>query len=197
MDMPAMTRMFIATSLGGSRALLVLLPILLPLAFCWFALSRLPWAEQCLYPVPLLGPVWRWQGLVEFSRLMGLLLGQDVPLPEALRVTGDAMRSPSLKSACLASAVQIEAGSTFSDCVERYKAFPPSLKPFVDFGSRSSRPAEGFEAAAEAFQRRISVDAGLWEVVIPPMMLVLVGGFVGFMVVSLFLPLLSLITTLS
>jgi len=196
-DMPAMTQLFIATSLQGTRVLLVLLAILLPLAFFWFVLPRPRWAVRCLYRVPFLGPVWRWQGLVEFSRLMGLLLNQDVPLPEALRLTGDGMQSPSLKVACLESAVQVEAGNTLLDCVRKQRAFPPSLTPFVDFGSQSSRLSDGFEAAAEAFQQRINVDARLWEIVIPPLMLVLVGGFIGFMVISLFLPLISLITTLS
>ena len=193
-DLPMMTQSFIAMSQGGSRLLLVILAMAMPALFCWAVLPRPPWAEQYLFRVPFLGPVWRWQGLVEFSRLMGMLLAQDVPLPEALRLTGDGMRAADLKAACLESAVRIEAGTPFADCVKRQRAFPPSLEPFVDFGSQSSRPADGFEAAAEAFQSRIDVDAGLWEIVIPPMMLVLVGGFVGFMVISLFLPLLSLIT---
>ena len=196
-DLPAMTQLFIATSLRGTRVLLVVLAILLPLVFFWFVLPRPLWAERCLYRVPFLGSVWRWQGLVEFSRLMGLLLDQDVPLPEALRLTSDGMQSPILKVACLESAVQVEAGTTFLDCVKMQRAFPPSLTPFVDFGSQSSRLSDGFEAAAEAFQRRINVDAGLWEIVIPPIMLVLVGGFAGSMVISLFMPLISLITSLS
>ena len=197
MDLPAITRLFIATSLQGTRVLLVLLAILLPLLFFWFVLPRPPWAVRCLYRVPFLGSLWRWQGMVEFSRLMRLLLDQDVPLPEALRLTADGMRSPRLKVACLESAVQVEAGNTLSYCVKMQKGFPPSLKPFVDFGSQSSRLSDGFEAAAEAFQQRIGVDARLWEIVIPPIMLVLVGGFAGSMVVSLFLPLVSLITYLS
>ena len=196
-DLPAMTVFFIATSIGGTRVLIIMLAILAPLLLLWLVMHRQRWAVRCLYRAPFLGSIWRWQGLVEFSRLMGLLLDQDVPLPEALRLTSDGMRSPALQAACLESAVLIEAGNTFSDCVRRQQAFPPSLKPFVDFGSQSSRLSDGFEAAAEAFQRRISVDARLWEIVIPAMMLVFVGGFVGFMVISLFLPLISLITTLS
>lgn len=196
-DLPAMTKFFIAASAAGTRMLLVTLAILLPLIFFWLFLPRPLWVVRWLYRVPFLGPVWKWQGLVEFSRLMGLLLDQDVPLPEALRLTSDGMRSPILKAACLESALRVEAGTSFSDCVKSQRAFPPSLKPFVDFGSQSSRLSDGFAAAAEAYQRRISVDAGLWEIVVPPMVLVLISGFVGFMVISLFMPLISLITTLS
>ena len=195
--LPPMTVVFIAASINGTRVLIVLSAILVPLLLAWLVLPRPRWAARCLYRVPFLGPVWKWQGLVEFSRLMGLLLDQDVPLPDALRLTSDGMRSPGLKVACLESAARVEAGEAFSDCVERHRAFPATLKPFVDFGDRSSRPAEGFEAAAEAFGRRISVDAKLWEIVIPPIMLVLVGSFVGVMVISLFMPLISLISSLS
>ena len=196
-DLPAITVLFLATSIGGTRALTVLLMILVPLLLLWLVLPRPRWATRCLYSIPFVGAVWKWQGLVEFSRLMGLLLAQDVPLPEALRLAGDGVRSPALEEACLKSAAQVEAGEAFIDCIERQKAFPPTLRPFVDAGNQLSRPSEGFEAAAEVFQKRISVDAALWEIVIPPLMLVLIGGFVGFMVVSLCLPLISLITNLS
>ena len=117
-------------------------------------------------------------------------------MPEALRLTSDGMRSPDLRAACLESAARVEAGDTFSDCIQSQRAFPATLKPFVDFGSQSSRPAEGFEAAAEVFKSRIGVDATLWEVIVPPLVLVLTGGFVGFLVISLLLPFLGLIQNL-
>ncbi len=196
-DLPAMTVFFIATTTNGTNILTVLMAIMGPLFLAWLVLPRPRWATCWIYSVPFVGAVWKWQSLAEFSRLMGLLLSQDVPLPEALRLTGEGMRSPLLEAACLESAVRIEAGDAFIDCIAREKEFPPTLGPFVDMGNQLSRPSEGFEAAAEVFKRRISVDAALWEVVIPPMMLVLIGAFVAFMVISLLLPMLSLITSLS
>jgi type II secretory pathway component PulF len=196
-EIPSMTMLLISMSTNGTRILVAILVILVPLLLLWLVMPRPHWVVRCLYQVPFLGSIWKWQGLVEFSRLMGLLLAQDVPMPEALRLTSDAVRSPDLQAACLKSATRIEAGGTFSDCIERYQAFPATLKPFVDFGNQSSRPAEGFEAAAEVYKRRIGVDATLWEIVIPPLMLVLIAGFVGFLVISMLLPMISLITTLT
>ena len=44
------------------------------------ALAR--WIWPMLYRIPIIGPVFRWSHLVQFGRLMGLLLGQQVPLPD-------------------------------------------------------------------------------------------------------------------
>ena len=43
------------------------------------------WLQPFLYAIPLVGPILRWSRLCEFSRLMAVLLEQQVPLPEALR----------------------------------------------------------------------------------------------------------------
>ena len=196
-DMPPMTVFFIATSTSGARTLIVLVLLLVPLLLLWLVLPRPRWAVRWIYALPFLGAIWKWQALVEFSRLMGLLLDQDVPMPEALRLTSDGIRSPALQTACLKSAARIEAGDTLADCIDRHPAFPATLKPFLDFGSQSARPAEAFEAAAEVFKRRIGVNATLWEIIIPPLMLVLIGGFVGSMVVALFMPMIGMFSTLS
>jgi type II secretory pathway component PulF len=196
-DMPGITVFFIHTSKNLTPVLIVFLTVLAAFLLPWLVIPRPRWITRCLYSAPFLGTVWKWQALVEFSRLMSLLIAEDVPMADALRLTSDGIQSPGLRAACLKSAARIEAGDTFSDCVDRQRAFPATLGPFVEFGNQSSRPAQGFAAAAEAFQRRIRVVARLWENIIPPVMLVLVGGFVGTMIIAMFMPLVGITMTLS
>ena len=87
--------------------------------------------RRVFYAVPLVGPVWRWAGLFNFSRLMALLLGQQVPLPSALRLTAAGLRESDLAAACREAAEEVEAGRSLSECLAEFWQFPPSLRPLV------------------------------------------------------------------
>jgi type II secretory pathway component PulF len=196
-DLPQATVACIWMSTTGARMAMVLVSVLVLGLAPLLLLRKTVWLERMFYELPVLGPMWRWQGLVEFANLMEILLAHQVPLPEALRLTADGVRGADLAAACRKSAARIEAGETLSHCVSELRAFPPTLKPFVDSAAESSRPAAAFEAAAEMFRRRISLDMTLWEVVVPPAILAAIGCSIGFMVIALFMPLISLIQNLT
>jgi type II secretory pathway component PulF len=156
-----------------------------------------PELQRVCYRLPIIGPVWRWQSLVDFSRLMHLLLDRQVPMVEALRLTADGLRWSDLAAASRACAADVERGAGLSESIARYREFPASIHPVIASGIRSQRPAEGFAAAADMYRRRAGVDAMLWETILPPIILVLVAMGLGLLVLSMFLPLIKLISSLS
>lgn len=108
-DMPPITMLFIETSNNLTPVLIVFLVVLAALLLPLLVIPRPRLITRCLYSVPFIGTIWKWQALVEFSRLMGLLIAADVPMAEALRLTSDGILSPDLRTACLKSADRIEA----------------------------------------------------------------------------------------
>jgi type II secretory pathway component PulF len=156
-----------------------------------------PELQRACYRLPIIGPLWRWQSLVDFSRLMHLLLDRQVPMVEALRLTADGLRWSDLAAASRACAADVERGAGLSESIARYREFPASIHPVIASGIRSQRPAEGFAAAADMYRRRAGVDAMLWETILPPIILVLVAMGLGLLVLSMFLPLIKLISSLS
>jgi len=173
-------------------------PVLAAAALVCLALSRgAVWLRRMFYAVPLVGPVWRWAGLFNLSRLMALLLGQQVPLPSALRLTATGLREADLAAACREAAEEVEAGRSLSECLAEFWQFPPSLRPLVAWGEQASDPAAAFRAAAEMFDGRVRVGVTMLHAVLPPIVFVLIIAGVFSLIGGLFMPLISLIQNLT
>jgi len=183
---------------GPGLSAVIGLPLLLVAAFVVFGLARgAVWSRRVLYAVPLVGPMWRWAGLVNLSRLMALLLDHRVPLPRALRLTAAGLREADLSTACRGAAGRVEGGRSLSECLAEFWQFPPSLRPLVHWAEQTSNPAAAFRAGADLFSGRVQVCATLLQVVLPPIVFVLVIAGVLFFVWAMFAPLVSLIQVLT
>ena len=174
---------------------LVCLSIVVPLLL-WLA----PWAGW-LWPVlnriPIVGPLLRWSHLSQFARLMGMLLEQQVALPDALRVTAGGLRDASLARGCRRMADEVEHGRALSESMAVRRQFPASLIPVIQWGQRVAALSDAFRAAAEMFEGRIRSQGTFMEAMLLPIMFTIIGVFVGFFVIAMFMPLISFITCLS
>lgn len=159
--------------------------------------GRPMWAQGVLYQIPVVGTVWRWSRLAEFSRLMALLFDQQVPLPEALRLTAAGLSDSDLVAACRKAADRVEAGSTFPESLVGLRSFPAEILPLVEWGQYAPQPAEAMRAVTEMCEDRARTYADLLETFVSPLLFLLIVGFVGMTLVSLFLPMMSLIRWLS
>lgn len=155
------------------------------------------WAQTILYAVPVVGPLWRYCGLAEFSRLTALLLDLQVRLPDAFRVLGDGLPDSSLRAGCRRLVRHIENGMPLEEALGRLPAFPQRLQPMVGWGQRWAALPDSFRASAEMFDGHVVTQQSFLDAIVLPVMLVLVAGWVGFMTVGLMMPLISLITKLS
>jgi type II secretory pathway component PulF len=196
-DLPALTKVILALAgpgSGGYLAGLAAVMLVLGVLAAFRGQATIQWT---LYRVPVFGTLWRWNGLVEFARLMALLLDQQIALPDALRLTAGGIASVELKRACRRAAERVEAGRSPAESLGGEWAVPPSLLPLLAWGQRLPALGQAFHAAAEMFQARGRVYVTLLETVIPPVMLILIGTLVGVFVLGLFMPLMALIQKLS
>jgi type II secretory pathway component PulF len=197
MELPSMTE-FVLWFGGAGIWYFVHVVVLFAVAlYLACTLPRPYWLRRIAYVIPLIGPILRASSLVAFSRLMKILLDQRVPLSESLRMVAEGVRDPALAGACRAAARDVEAGSLLSEALAGYWQFPPTLQPLVQWGQGTSNLAEAFYAAGEMYEGRLRVRDTLLATVIPPLALLIIGFGIGFVVVSLFMPLINLISALS
>ncbi len=182
---------------SGLVTLLILFGIVLPAFVVLVYAPKPPELQRACYRFPILGPLWKWQSLVDFSRLMHLLLDRQVPLVEALRLTADGLRWSDLAEVSRACAVDVEKGMGLLESMAKYRDFPASMRPVIHSGMKAQQPAQAFEAAADMYRRRAGVDATLWEAILPPVILVIVAVGLSFLNISMFLPLIKLISSLT
>lgn len=195
--LPLMTVLIIKQSrsvtcfFAGLVGLAIAIPLLLRLA------PTATWIWPMLYRLPILGPLLRWSHLAQFARLMGVLLRQEVSLPDALRVTAAGLRDANLARGCCGVADDTERGRPLDESLAAWRQFPASLIPMIQWGLGASALPDAFGAAAEMFEGRVRSHSTLLESMLLPIVFLLVLVFVGAFVIGMFLPLISLITKLS
>ncbi len=145
----------------------------------------------------MIGPLLRWSNAAQFARLMGLMLDEQAPLPDALRLTADGLRDADLAWGCRRVADDVEQGRPLFESMATRPQFPESMIPVVEWGQRAPALPDAFRAAAEMFEGRVRSQGSLLEAILLPVMFLWIIGYVGTFVVAMFLPLISLIQHLS
>ena len=198
LSLPAMTMIIMqatwiaACVVGGGTVLLVLAVVLLA-----SSIPGPPGTAEILYAIPLVGPLWRWSRLMQFSRMMGLLIAQDTPLPEALRLTAVGIRDANLATGCRYVAADVEAGQTLAQGMASYPQFPPTMIPLIESGQRTSSLPDAFEASAEMFEDNLESQEVLMEAALTPITFFFVAGFMFLFIIAMFKPLIVMIGSLS
>jgi len=156
-----------------------------------------PGTHRFTTTMPLVGPIWLWSGTAAFSRLLATMLEYDIPLPEALRLARDGVGDPEVRDCAAVFARGVESGHSLSDLIAESKRLPASITPFVRWGERTGKLPEALRAITDMLLLRVQMRTLLLRSIAPPVVFILVGIFVGFMIISLFMPLVSLIQGLS
>ncbi len=154
-------------------------------------------ARRVLYAAPGIGRLWQWTATAEFSHLLAVLLEAGLPLPEALRLTGAGLYDANYQDACRKMSVLAEQASSLSGCLDTAPGIPNSLLPLVRWGERTGEVADSLRTAAAMFIERVRLRSVLLRSIAPPMVFVVVLVVISLSVISLFLPLISLVTSLS
>lgn len=176
--------------LGAAAVVSGLVFIAVRITFGQMAIERL-WMS-----VPLLGPIWRWRALAEFSRLMSLLLDRRLPLPVALRLAGDGAGRASLRDAGQLMAKDVDAGQPLAEAVMKCWLFPPTLIPLLAWGERMPALEEGWRAVAELCENRAQVHLDLLRTVVPPVTFLTVLILMSLMAHAYFMPLITAVRSL-
>jgi general secretion pathway protein F len=102
----------------------------------------LPVRNSLIGRLPVFGPLWRYSSWAEFCHLLALLVESELPLPEALRLTGQGIQNSDIDRACRAMANEIEQGKTLSDAMTgRAPAVKPPRGPFDHLEERLAASA--------------------------------------------------------
>ncbi|MGE0760154.1 MAG: type II secretion system F family protein [Pirellulaceae bacterium] len=152
-----------------------------------------PQVQILLGMMPLCGPLWVWSGAARFLRLLSLLLSENVPLPEALRLTGAAVENAGFQYASRLLADGVQSGQSLADLVETSGCLPASAVPLLRWGEQRGVLAEATETLAGMFTERIAGRTAWLRSVSPAVIYVLIIISLGFALTSLFLPIVSLI----
>ena len=147
--------------------------------------------------LPIFGPLMMGISLTGFARFVHVLLRQQVPLPEALRLTAASMPDANVAEVARHLANETAAGRRLSDVLAETSRLPGLLLPWIRWGEQSDRLPEAFAAIAEMCEVRVQLRITLLARVLPPLAFIVVGATAVGTISSVALPLIGIIQNLS
>jgi type II secretory pathway component PulF len=159
--------------------------------------GRAAWA-RLVYAVPVIGTTVRAARLAAFTELLGILIDNEVPLPEAFRLAGQASSDPVMAAASRQIQEQLSQGVPLGEVLRGRGLVPEWLSWMTGMAQKRGTLGESLHQIAALYRRQIEMRAALLRSVLPPFLIVaVVGGFVAVFVFALLMPMLKLLEGLS
>jgi len=191
-ELPLTTKMLLASSDFASKNWLVIIIALVGLFVglrLWFATPAGGEArDRMLMSLPAIGPVVTKATVSQFARVLGTLVFGGVPILEALEFAGlSANNRVFLRSAHLVEE-EVRAGRPIADAMRDAGAFPPVLTHMVAVGEETGDLPKMLGRVADSLD--FEVDTGMRKLVslVEPVIVLTMGTVVGFVVLSVLLP---------
>lgn len=153
--------------------------------------------DAFLLKLPIFGMLLRKIAVARFSRTLSTLITSGVPLLEALDVTAKTAGNAVIEKAIMDTRKAVEQGRTIVDPLKQSNIFPPMVTQMISVGEQTGAMDAMLTKIAEFYEEE--VDAGVKDLLtaMEPMLIVFLGVVVGGIVISMYLPLFTLIDKLS
>lgn len=159
--------------------------------------GRMIWA-RFVNALPIVGGLIRSARLAAFADLLGLLVDQSVPLPEALRLASEASSDTLLCEGGKKVEEELRQGSPLWMALHRQRLVPELVIWMINFGERQGTLGTSLHQLAQMYRRQADVRATLLRTVLPPLLVILFSGtLVGLFVFGVLAPMFALMEGLA
>ena len=149
--------------------------------------------DRLLLALPVIGPLLQGIALSRFSRTLGTLLSGGVPLLPALEVVKNTADNRALNRALGQVQAGIREGAELAALLKEYSLFPEMMIQMVKVGEETGELPAMLIRIADYYEWEIDASLKRFSSLLEPVLTVAVAGLVGFVVISIMLPLLDLV----
>lgn len=194
--LPLPTKILIATSeiIRTAWYLIPLIPVAIILLYKLLikSPSRRLVIDKFKLRIPVAGNLIHQVAVARFSRTLGTLLSSGVPILSALETVKDTIGNEFIGRAVLEVRDSIKEGESVSGPMDTSSAFPPLVVKMINIGEETGQLDKMLVQIADNFEEDVDVAITGLTSLLEPMLIVFMGLVVGFIVVSMFMPLFSL-----
>jgi type IV pilus assembly protein PilC len=153
--------------------------------------------DTVILKIPLIGPLMRKIAVARFTRTLGTLISSGVPILEGLDITARTSGNAVVERAITQTRKAVEAGRSLVDPLKDTGVFPGMVTQMIGVGEQTGAMDAMLQKIADFYEDE--VDAAVKDLLtaMEPIMIVVLGVVVGGIVISMYLPLFSLIGKLA
>ncbi len=149
--------------------------------------------DLLILKLPYLGEIARKVYLARFSETTSVMIKGDIPIAQALEVSGDVVGNTQYRYLIFESAEAVRRGELISQALARYeREFPALVTQMISIGEKTGRLDELLHRVSSFYSREIEIIISNVTELIQPILIVILGVFVGLLIGSVLLPIYQL-----
>jgi len=141
---------------------------------------------------PIFGGLTRQVYLARFNRTLALLIGAGVPIIESVEIIADSTANTIFRRSLKLLRTSLEQGSAISSTLQKSKYFPRLMTQLLFVGQQSGDLGGSANTLAQYFESEVDGKLRTFSALIEPFIIVLLGGAVGFIIISVLQPIYNL-----
>jgi len=142
--------------------------------------------------LPLLGDIWLKYQISMFSRMLSTLLSGGLPLVPALETAGSSMASRMIAKSVSSTSQSVREGNPLARSLEQTGVFPELAVEMVEVGESTGALPAMLTSVAEFYEEDVETALAAGLALIEPVILIFMGTVVGFVLLSLYMPIFSI-----
>ncbi len=142
--------------------------------------------------VPLFGDIARKNAIARFTRSLGTMLKSGVPILSALAISKEAMSNVILQQDIDEASAGVKQGRSLAEILRKSRYFPAMVLDMIAIGEESGNLDEVLVNVADSYDKQVDRAMKVFISLFEPFLLIVMASVVGFVVVSMLLPVFTL-----
>jgi type IV pilus assembly protein PilC len=197
-ELPMPTKVTIAISefLGSYMIFIVGGIIALVSTVKWYATtdSGKRHIDALLLRLPVMGDILEKIAIARFCRTLGTLVSSGVPILEGLEITAKTAGNSIVEDEIMEARASVESGKTLSEPLQESDIFPTMVVQMVNVGEQTGELDAMLSKVADFYEEEVDAAVADLMALMEPMIILFLGGSIGWIVVSMYMPIFSLIS---
>ncbi len=182
---------------GGLGLLLALIAAVVAIKFYYKTESGRWQIDKLLLKLPIFGSILRKIGVARFSRILSTLLSSGVPILQSLDITAKTAGNVIIEDAVLKVRAGVERGENFVDPLKATNVFPHMVGQMIGVGEQTGALDAMLGKIADFYEEEVDTAIADLLSLIEPVLIAFLGITIGSIVISMYLPLFTLIGKLA
>jgi type IV pilus assembly protein PilC len=196
-ELPMLTQITVGVSHALTSYWYVILPAIVGLAVAFFRWKKTETGQKQWDRLKLrfpfrIGDVIHKVALARWSRTFSGTIASGVPVLQSIEVTGQTSGNTVIEEAMADVYASVKQGRSIAAPIEANPIFPPMIGHMVAVGEDSGQLEHMLSKIADFYEAEVDAKIKALTSLIEPLMICFVGGAVGFIVISMYLPIFSL-----
>jgi type IV pilus assembly protein PilC len=202
-EMPMMTQILISTSkFMTSKEGILMLCVGIPMTlFAFRKFIKTKFGKRLFdkykMKVPVFGKLSHNIAVARFSRTLATLLTSGVPILQAMETVAHAIDNETFTDVIMGARARIREGDPIGEPLEKSGMFPPMVIQMISIGEETGALDQMLGKVADFYETEVEMQLQSLAAALEPLMIVVLGCIVGFIVIALFMPLIAIVASLS